>query len=123
MLRSMSDLPNVVDFRFIGVYDDGNQCPCTVKENAVGCHGVYRDSDNESCFMHLVGWKIMNSEYATTGTQAEPITMQIPVRLRCEVEELFILERDVDMPTAPCVGWELKAGSKGTMDYLTVESV
>lgn len=56
-LYAVMDIPNQEGFKFIGVDEDRDEFPCTVKKDSIGCHSVYRDLDGEPCFNRLIGWK------------------------------------------------------------------
>lgn len=49
--------------------------------------------------------------------------VMVPVRLRCELDCGVTVERDIDLPCVPSVGWQIKAGRGGTMDYLDVTMI
>lgn len=55
-MNHLADLPNVENFRFIGVTHDLEKVECIVQKNPVGCHGVYT-LDGEPCWFKLTGWE------------------------------------------------------------------
>lgn len=67
-LHIMADLPNQEGFRFIGIDRDGQQRPCVVRKNAVGCLGVYDERDNEPCLMRLEAWSYHPANAKVTGS-------------------------------------------------------
>ena len=53
----MKDLPNMAGYKFIGIASDtGEQIPCEVRLDPVGCHGVYDVRDGSPCFFRLYAW-------------------------------------------------------------------
>ena len=55
-MRHLEDLPNTLNFEFIGIDHDGNELDCIVKLNPVGCYGAYT-KDGDPCFFKLSGWR------------------------------------------------------------------
>lgn len=56
---SLSDIPNVEGFRFIGITKDGVRIVCYVKQNEAGQHEARDESDGSNCFLRLAYWEII----------------------------------------------------------------
>jgi len=52
-IRALSELPNTVDFEFVGIRKDGTHAECYVKKNAqTGTYEIAGDAK----FENLLGW-------------------------------------------------------------------
>jgi hypothetical protein len=55
-MRNLSEIPNEVDYRFIGIKKDGSKIPCIVKKDSFNLHTAIDESTNLHCFAMLKSW-------------------------------------------------------------------
>ena len=56
-MRPLSELPNTVGFRFVGITQDGRRIDCHVVRNPDGNHRVATVLDDSLVFHALQGWE------------------------------------------------------------------
>lgn len=69
-MKALRDLPNLPGYRFIGIDLDGQEHPCIVVKDAIGCCTVRRIADMEPFFFRLHGWR--SDEYSESAQMEKP---------------------------------------------------